>query len=206
MTLDSAKFKSLIKGTAISVSSKFPPYVDQLDTEQTLWLWLYDKRASVLKVVEDDPQNWERKIASTLRKVAFDHCAQEKAAAEGYSTEDLYRYSIVKIRDLAPAVFAKEAEGDQAELIDIREAVKRLPGETKELLYLVHVSSYTPENLAEHFSISLDAAKKRSQRAYGALQRELGRKGPEEVPKRPDRRMVRSNRAWQASRSAQYEG
>jgi hypothetical protein len=82
----------------------------------------------------------------------------------------------------------------------------RLPDETKELLYLVHVFNYTAENLGEHFGISLEASKKRSQRAYGAVQRELGRKDPGEEPRPADRRTVRSNASWRASQASQYDG
>lgn len=227
MALDPAKFMPMVKNVARSVSGQFPPSVTQEDTEQALWLWLYEKRASVLQTVEDDPQDWESKIASTMRKVAFDHCAREKAAVEGYDTADLYRYSIPKIKSLLPDIFeytdwqtfglkgdgqpSARAQANQtgdrvAELVDIKAAVKRLPNETKELLYLVHVMNYTTENVADHFEISHEAGKKRVQRAYGAVQKALGRKDPAEQPSPADRRTVRSNAAWRASQGAQYEG
>lgn len=227
MALDPSKFHPMVKNVARSVSGQYPSFVTQEDTEQALWLWLYDKRASVLQTVEDSPQDWEAKIASTMRKVASSHCAQEKASVEGYSVEDLYRYTIPKIKNLLPDVFSytdwqsfgqhgdgqptqkaqANTTGDRvAELVDIKAAVQRLPDETKELLYLVHAMNYTAENLADHFSISTEAAKKRSQRAYGAVQRELGRKDTSETPGPADRRQVRSNASWRASQSSQYDG
>jgi|SRR5687768_14812014 len=217
----------MVKRVASSVSSSFPQYVTSEDTEGHLWVWVYEKRSTLIKLVEDDPLTWQAKIASTLRKVASDYCAKEKAAVEGYSTDDLYRYPIPKIKELLPDVFdyrdwqtfgqkgdgqpsskplANQTGDRVAELVDIRAAVKRLPEETKELLYLVHVFLYTAEALADHFEISLEAAKKRSQRAYGAVQRELGRRDPGEQPSPADRRTVRSNAAWRASQSSQYEG
>lgn len=162
-----------------------------------------------------------------MRKVAFDHCAREKAAIEGYDTADLYRYSIPKIRSLIPDIFeytdwqtfgqkgdgqpgskpqANQTGDRVAELVDIKAAVKRLPEETKELLYLTHVLSYSTENIAEHFEISHEASKKRVQRAYGAVQKALGRRDPGEVPSPADRRTVRSNANWRAMQGAQYEG
>lgn len=227
MALDPAKFQPMIKGVARSVSSQFPPYVTAEDTEQHLYLWLYNKRASVLQTVEDSPNEWEAKIASTMRKVAFDYCAQEKASVEGYSIEDLYRYSLHKIKSLLPDVFNYEdwqtfgmrgdgqpvakgqanQTGDRmAELVDVKSALKSLPEETRELLFLVHVLNYTTENLAEHFDISHEAAKKRSARAYGAVQRELGRRDSDEQPSPAGRRTVRSNASWRAAQSAQYDG
>lgn len=227
MALDPAKFMPMVRNVARSVSGQFPSSVTQEDTEQALWLWLYDKRASVLQTVEEDPDNWESQIASTMRKVAFDHCAREKAAIEGYDTADLYRYSIPKIRSLIPDIFeytdwqtfgqkgdgqpgskpqANQTGDRVAELVDIKAAVKRLPEETKELLYLTHVLSYSTENIAEHFEISHEASKKRVQRAYGAVQKALGRRDPGEVPSPAGRRTVKSNAAWRASQGAQYEG
>lgn len=228
MALDPTKFMPMVKNVARSVSGQYPTSVTTEDTEQALWLWLYDKRTSVLQTVEDSPNEWEAMIASTMRKVAFDHCAKEKAAVEGYSTEDLFRYSIPKIKGLLPDVFdysdwqsfglkgdgqptgrpqANQTGDRVTELIDVKGAVKALPEETKELLYLVHAMQYTSENLADHFTISLDAAKKRSQRAYGAVQKALGRKVYDESASPvTGRRAVRSNAAWRAAQSTQYEG
>jgi DNA-directed RNA polymerase specialized sigma24 family protein len=227
MALDPKTFMPMVKNVARSVSSAYPAFITAEDTEQALWLWLYDRRASVLQTVEDSPEDWEAKIASTMRKVAFDHCAREKAAVEGYSTDDLYRYSIPKIRALLPDVFsytdwqtfgmkgdgqptakgqANETGDRIAELVDVRAALERLPDDTKALIFLVQVWSYTAENVAEHFDLTLDAAKKRIQRSLGSLQRELGRKSPDEEPRVSDRRTVRSNAAARAAVSNQYEG
>jgi DNA-directed RNA polymerase specialized sigma24 family protein len=97
--------------------------------------------------------------------------------------------------------------GDRiAELVDVRAALERLPDDTKALIFLVQVWSYTAENVAEHFDLTLDAAKKRIQRSLGSLQRELGRKSPDEEPRVSDRRTVRSNAAARAAVSNQYEG
>lgn len=227
MALDPAKFTPMVKNVARSVSGQYPSFVTQEDTEQALWLWLYDKRASVLQTVEDSPHEWEAKIASTMRKVASSHCAKEKASVEGYSVDDLYRYTIPKIKNMMPDVFSytdwqsfgqhgdgqptakaqANTTGDRvAELVDIKAAVGRLPDETKELLYLVHVFNYTAENLGDHFEISAEAAKKRAQRAYGAVQKELGRRDTDESPSPAERRTVRSNASWRASQASQYEG
>lgn len=227
MALDPAKFMPMVKQIAASVSRNFPSSVDATDTEQHLWVWLYEKRASVLKTVEDNPSDWESMIASTMRKVAFDHCAKEKAAVEGYSTEDLFRYSIPKIKALLPDVFdysdwqsfglkgdgqpgskpqANQTGDRMVELIDIKAGVGRLPVETRELLYLTHVMHYTTENLAEHFEIGHEAAKKRLQRAYGAVQRALGRRESAAQPSMADRRSVKSNAAWRAHSASQWEG
>lgn len=227
MALNYDVIHPMVKRVAHSVSSSFPQYVTSEDTEGHLWVWIYEKKSTLIKLVEDDPHNWQAKIASTLRKVASDYCAREKAAVEGYSVEDLYRYTIPKIKALLPDIFEYQdwqsfglkgdgqpsskpqanQTGDRiAELVDVRSAVKALPEETKELLYLLHVYNYTAENLAEYFDISLEAAKKRMQRAYGAVQRSLGRRDSLTEPSTPNRRAVKSNAAWRASQSSLYEG
>ncbi|AUG87374.1 DNA binding protein [Streptomyces phage Olicious] len=227
MALDPNVFRPMVKQVARSVSSAYPPYVTSEDTEGHLWVWIYDKRSTLLATVEDDPQNWEAKIASTLRKVASSYCAKEKASVEGYSLDDLYRYTIPKIKSLMADVFSyvdwqsfgqhgdgqptaraqANTTGDRvAELADVKVAVGRLPNETKELLYLVHAMNYTADNLADHFEISEEAAKKRMQRVYGSVQKELGRKDPSEQPRAAERRTVRSNASWRASQAGQYEG
>ena len=62
------------------------------------------------------------------------------------------------------------------------------------------------ENLADHFGIGVEAAKKRAQRAVGAVQKELGRKPYEEQPRGAERRSVVSNAAARARQSSYYEG
>ena len=227
MALDPEVFRPMIRSVASSVSRQFPPYVTAEDTEQALYLWLYEKRASVLETVEDSPQDWQAKISSTMRKVAFDYCAKEKASTEGYDVADLYRYSLPKIKSLLEDVFhyadwqsfgargdgqprsrtQSNETGDRiAELTDVKAAVERLPHDTKELLYYQHVMHYDVESLAEHFGISVEAAKKRAQRAVGAVQKELGRKPYEEQPRGAQRRAVKSNAAWRAATGTQYDG
>lgn len=227
MALNPDVLLPMVRTIAASVARQYPAYVTQEDTEGHLWVWIYEKKSTLIKLVEDDPHNWQAKIASTLRKVASDYCAREKAAVEGYSVEDLYRYTIPKIKALLPDIFEYQdwqsfglkgdgqpsskpqanQTGDRiAELVDVRSAVKALPEETKELLYLVHVYQYTAENVAEHFEISDEAAKKRMQRAYGAVQRALGRRDSLTEPSTPNRRAVKSNAAWRASQSSLYEG
>ena len=224
---DYRKFRKMVREVASSVSRSFPSYVDSKDTEGHLWLWLYERRESIRRTVEDNPTEWESMIASTLRKVAFDHCAGEKAATEGFDPRDSYNYSLQKIVDLLEVVFEYEdwqsfamdydpapkgkrqsnESGDRlAELSDVTQALERLADNHYNALlwsYKYHLSNY---ELGVELGISAEAAKKRVQRAREALQRELGRKDPSAEPRPADRRMVRSNAAWGAALSNQYDG
>lgn len=220
-------FREMVRQTSWSVSSKFPPYISAEDTAQELYLWLYTKRSWVQQEMEDDPRQAEGKIASIMRKVAFDHCNREKAASEGYSTEDVYRYTIPKLKSLLADVFDYEdwqsfgmrgdgqptgkgqanETGDRiAELVDVKVGMTRISDDHYNVLVWMYKYSYTAQNVADEEGISLDAAKKRHVRALNSLQKALGYKDPSEEPSPADRRTVRSNRAAQAALSNQYDG
>lgn len=224
--LDPEVFRPLVRDIARSVSNNFPPYVTAEDTEQTLYLWLLQNKNTVEKITEDGP-DWEPKIARIMRKAAFGYCAKEKAAIEGYDTADLFKYTIPKLQTLLPDVFDYDSwqsfsqhgdgqpsskpqanqTGDRlAELVDIKIAVNRLKGETSSLLYLQYACLYTSEMLADHFGISVEAAKKRSQRALTALRKQLGYKPTGEAPGTIERRAVTSNAAARAALNTYYEG
>lgn len=221
--LDYDQIMPVVKSVAAQVSSKFPSYVQCDDTQGALLLFIYQKRASIERTVEDGP-GWEAKIASTLRKVAYDHCEAEKAATEGYDPSDVYRYSVPKIKSLIADAMdyenwqsfstfgdgqpraAAQVYGDRiAELIDIKDALTQLNDETYNFLVYQYKYSYTLEEVAEVLGISLEAAKKRSQRAMKGLQKQLGRKEPI-TPYKGGRRAVRTNAAWRAELSTSYEG
>lgn len=225
--LDYRQFRKMVRDVAASVSRSYPSYVDSKDTEGHLWLWLYEKRETIKKTVEDNPHEWESMIASTLRKVAFDHCASEKAATEGFDPRDTYNYSLPKIQNLLNVVFEYEdwqefglkgdgqpvakrqanTTGDRlAELSDIKQALERLPENPYNVLLWTYKYHLSVAELAVELEISEEAAKKRVQRAREALQRELGRKDPTTEPSPADRRMVRSNAAWRAANSTAYDG
>lgn len=225
--LDYRQFRKMVRDVATSVSRSYPSYVDSKDTEGALWIWLYEKRESIRRTVEDNPDTWESMIASTLRKVAFDHCAKEKAAAEGFDPRDSYNYSLTKIQSLLEVAFEYEdwqsfamdydpapkgkrqsnESGDRlAELADIKQALEKLADNHYNALLWSYKYRLSMEELAVELGVSLEAAKKRVQRARDALQRELGRRDPGLEPSASDRRVVRSNAAWGAQLSNQYDG
>lgn len=224
---DPEKFRVLVRQVARSVSSKFPPFVDSEDTAQALWLFLYEKRAWILQTMEDEPQYADSKIASIMRKVAFDHCNKEKAESEGYDSADVYRYTVPKIRRLLGDVFdyedwqsfalksdgqptskgqANETGDRLAELVDVKIGLERITDDHYNVILWVYKYQYTMENIADEAGITVDAAKKRHTRALSSLQRTLGYKEPGEQPSPADRRLVRSNAAARAALSNNYEG
>jgi len=219
--LDYDKIMPLVKNVASSVSSKFPPYVLASDTEGTLLLWIYQNRSHVESAVEDGPE-WEAKIASTLRKVAFDHCNSEKAGAEGYNPEDVYRYQTERIRAIIP--IALDYQGWQPydvwdegvnmyrkekptleEVVDIKDGISKLAKEARALIILQYKYGWYAQDLADALDITLEAARKRSQRALRALQKQLGYKDPLTSFKGV-RRPSRTNASARAELQNMYEG
>lgn len=227
MPLDYDLIMPLVKNVAASVSKSFPAYVSPQDTEGELLLWIYQRRNMIGRAMADGNPGWEAKIAPLMRKVAYDHCNAEKAAAEGYDPSDIYRYSITKIESLIVDAFdyddwqsfglhgdgqpgAKRqanTTGDRiTELIDIRAALLKMTDESYNVLVWKYKYGYTIAAMAEAQEITQEAAKKRAQRALKGLQKQLGYKEPQELRERPERRAVRSNAAWQADNTRNYGG
>jgi DNA-directed RNA polymerase specialized sigma24 family protein len=225
MELEYIKIKRMVREVAASASSNFPSYVTAEDTEGHLWVWAYANRNRVQKTM--DGEGWEWKLRKIFRDEAMSFCATEKAASEGYSQDDLFRYSIPKIRKMLDSIFDYEnwqsfglhgdgqptgkgqanATGDRVvELIDIKTALQSLPEDSYNLLVWQFKYQYTNDMLGEELGITSNAASLRAGRALRALQKELGRKTPDEIYKPSDRRVVRSSAAARAAVSNQYEG
>lgn len=220
MALDYARFVPVVRMAALSVAKNFPSYVQASDAEGAIFVWLLSKKAWVEETVRDEPQDWERKIVPLMRKVAFDHCNAEKAAAEGYDPSDVYKYSAPKLVLLLPDMFDYQdwqsfglhgdgqptakgqanTTGDRlVELIDAKAVFEKLKPEHQEILELHYRYNMTAEQMADELQITMEAAKKRAQRALAALQKGLGFKPQEEVRQIPERRTVKSNASWRAS-------
>lgn len=227
MPLDYDLIMPLVKKVAASTSRNFPSYVMAQDVEGELLLWVYQRKNMIGRAMADGNPEWEAKIAPLMRKVAFDHCNAEKAAAEGYDPSDIYRYSIPKIESLIVDAFDYDnwqsfglhgdgqpgskrqanTTGDRiAELIDVKSALLKLTDESYNALVWKYKYGYTTVAIAEAQEITPEAAKKRLQRAVKGLQRHLGYKDPSELRERPTGRSVRSNSAAQAELQRNYGG
>ena len=224
--LDYTQMRKLVKGIARSVSNGYPPYVTADDTEGHLWVHMYERKNSFVRIVNEG-DGWEARVASILRREANNYCAKEKADAEGYNPEDLYRYSLPKIRLLLDDVFSYEdwqsfglhgdgqpgakiqanQTGDRiAELVDVKNAISAMNDDTYNLLVWHYKYHYTMPMLAEEFGITAETAKKRTQRAVAALQKQLGRKDRSDESSASGGRTVRTNAASRAAISSHYEG
>lgn len=213
----------MVKQVAKSVNRQFPPNILLEDTEQALWLWAYQNEKSISKRILEDPETWIQQIASTMRKEGMSYCLKERSVIEGYASEDYQKYSVKQVRLLLEDVFdhtdwqsfamshdgqprsrgQANATGDRlASLVDVSIALKKLRTEQYNVIVWTYKFGYTVDQIAEEYDCSLDAARKRVERAVGALVRALG---PREQAEYTGRRIVRSNAAWMAANSNQYE-
>lgn len=224
--LDYTRMRHLVKDVANSVARSFPPYVTSEDTEGHLWVHMYERKGSFSRIVQEG-DGWEARVAAILRAEAKNYCSKERAAVEGYAPEDLYRYTIPKLRELLPDAFDYEdwqsfgqhgdgqptakvqanRTGDRiAELTDVKSACEKLDDDTYNLLVWHYKYQWTMPMLAEEFGVTDEAAKKRAQRALTALQKQLGKKDIDPNANATGRRTVRSNAAWNYNLSIQNDG
>lgn len=198
--LNSPALVSLVQQVARSVSDNYPSYVSLDDTEQAIWLFVLQKRGSLERLLKQE--SWEAKLRATMTRVAHTHCLKEEGAVNGYSSEDTFDYSIDVIKVLLPDVFDHEdwqsfatfgdgqpkskgqanMTGDRtAMLVDVSKALKALPEEQYNTLVWAYKYHWTHHDLAAELDISSEAARKRVERALGALQRTLGGKSPADM-------------------------
>lgn len=226
MSVNYEALMSTVQRVAKSVTKNFPSYVTTDDTEGALYLWIADKKLWI-ESLEGNDRDISNKITPILRKVAYTHCEKEKAAAEGYEPGDVYNYTVGKVRSILPDALSyldwqsfgtfsdgqpkakKQANetGDKlAEIIDVCSALERINDDAFDLLMLKYKYNRSSEEIGAMFAIQPEAAKKRAQRAEGALMRELGRRPYDVGARRSERRAVHSNAAARARLSHQYEG
>lgn len=185
-----------IKMVAGNVASSFPSYVETDDVTSHLWVWYMENEHSVSKMIRDNAESWEPMLYGTMVKVASTYALETEAAYHGYSPDDLYFYSTPVVRELLKDAFDYEnwqsfqsfgdgqpkskrqnATGDRVDmLIDVKSAVEKLSLEQQELIYWRFEYQLEYDHIAEALEISEEAARKRVERAVGAVRKQLGKK------------------------------
>lgn len=210
----------LIAGVALRYRRGYP-MVSSEDVRQELWVWATAREEKVREYLEDGNT---RRLRNRLDSVGRGFCDAEKARIVGYSTDDLYFYSVETIRELLPAVFDYEAwlpgqatdssnngpkrksvlasEGNNAlaMLSDISAALWSLHPEHRDVLVAVFRDREPIEALADEAGITVDSYEKKVTRAIKRLRSRIGGERPEFPTHRP------SSAAAQAALRSQWDG
>lgn len=222
------EMNTFIKQVAGNVARNFPSYVEADDITSDLWVWFLENEYSVAKMIRDNAESWGAMLYGTMVRVASTRAIQIEADTHGYSPEDLYYYTTPVVRELLKDAFDYEnwqsfqsfgdgqpkskrqsATSDRVDmLIDVKSAVEKLSIDQQELIYWRFEHSLEYEHIAEALEISEEAARKRVERAVGAVRKILGKKSTTDV--RMDyadaQSRSRGNAAAQAMNESLYSG
>jgi DNA-directed RNA polymerase specialized sigma24 family protein len=216
----------LVERAAVTTVNKWPSYVSVEDVQQELWLWAYEKQASVEKAQKID--GWEAKVYSTMLKVASATASKEDQNANGYTKDDTYIYSVAVIETLLESAFVYEdwqsfgfhgdgqpsAKGQVNEtgdiyamLSDIKAGLADIKEEYREVLFYKYGLHLESDAVAEKLGITSSTVRNRSARAVKALRDKLGRVNPADLRAGWDNRReaIGMERA-QIQTERQYEG
>lgn len=216
----------LVERAAVTTVNKWPSYVSVEDIQQELWLWAYEKQASVEKAQRID--GWEAKVYSTMLKVASGAASKEDQNANGYTKDDTYIYSVAVIEVLLESAFEYEdwqsfgAKGDGqphakgqvnetgdmiAMLSDVKAGLAGIKEEYREALFYRYALPGTNEEKGAMLGVTKGVFGSRVKRALAALREVLGRVNPADLRSGWDnRREVIGNERAQIQTDRQYEG
>jgi DNA-directed RNA polymerase specialized sigma24 family protein len=195
--------------------------VDYEDVRSELHVWYLENKDKAQELLDMDRAGL---LDHRLTSIARRFCAKERAQSLGYDPSDIAHYNLRSVRELLPDVFdynnwqsaatfgdgqprskplANQGMDRVSMLIDIKQAVSRLPEEQYNVILWVYKYGYTTEQLAAELEVTLDAAQKRVQRAVRKVQALLTEIRPMDVPQR---RAVLNNAASRAVQSGHWEG
>lgn len=216
----------LVERAAVATVNKWPSYVSVEDVQQEIWVWAYEKQASVEKAQRID--GWEAKVYSTMLKVASSAASKEDQSANGYTKDDTYIYSVAVIETLLESAFVYEdwqsfgnrsdgqpsAKGQVNEtgdiyamLSDVKAAFAEISKSHREALFYKYAMSGTEEEKAELLGVTRNAFHMRAKRGVNALREKLGRVNPADLRSGWDnRREAVGNERAQIQTERQYEG
>lgn len=194
--IDYTALTPTVKKAARAAHSSFPAHYDVSDTEQTIWLWVFENKNTVADIIRNTERP-EGVLYNLMTKEANQYLKTEDQATYGYSEEDAFTYPLNAVRTALEGVFDYEdwqsfamnydgmprakgqanMTGDHiAMMVDVKMTVEGLPEDQYNAILWTYKYGYTAEGLAFELGISEEAAKKRLQRAVKAVQRGLGRK------------------------------
>lgn len=206
------QYESLVGAIAYEFSRRFH-MLESADIRQELWLWFLTHPNKVKAWQALDEKQATKLISRSLRNAAKDYCQKEKARVVGYRVEDNYYYDRQVLEILLPAVLrgdstapsmvdlgftstrkvASEGGNWFAMMSDIEKAMKKLPEEQTNLIYLRFGDGLDNSSLASELKISDDAARMRINRAVNHLLNLLGGSRPRKEKDYADGEVTNNN-------------
>lgn len=226
----------VISSVASDMSRRYRRYqgCDFEDMSQTGWIWVFQHP---LKMTEwyNRSTHSERDsaylLARSLRNEMAGYGEDQKAAALGYSRDDVYYYTKGEVKDLLPSVFDEEAwlhpstpdadterrkksrpsEGGNwvASLADVSRALNKLDAGDRDLLVGFHKDGLSNNMMAEEYGVSKQTMSDWHDKAIRRLVDKLG--GPRPRFEHDDQcnhwsgRKAVSNEGARAMQSNYYE-
>ena len=187
------KYEGLVGAIAYEFSRKYH-MIEPADIRQELWLWFLTHPNKVTAWEKLDEKQTIKLISRSLRNSAKDYCQKEKARIVGYHVDDNYYYDRQVLEILLPAVLrgdttapsmvelgftstkkvASEGGNWFAMMSDIDKAIKKMPEEQFNILYLRFGDGMDNTTLASELQIFDDAARMRVNRALNSLLNQIG--------------------------------
>jgi len=224
---DHTALEPLLDRVTSMVHGNYPEHHDPDDTKSALWIWIYEKKDYVEKVVRT-ADSYESALFELLSKVATSHLKGEDAATYGYVAEDTFSYPIAAVRELLDNAFDYrdwQPSGDTSDgqprakaqvnlggtmlamLSDVKIAFSKLNKNQQELILWVYRDRFDDGIIADLLGITVVAARDRRVRAVKAIQKRLGTKPLSDLRRGYTGRTALGGRAHaQAVVQRDYEG
>lgn len=178
-------------------ASKFPDHHDINDVKQTLWVFVMEKKNTILDIMEKS-EGSDQLLVDLFVKAAYSHLKTEDAAVYGYDENDVFNYSVNMIKNILEVVFTHEDWQSMAQAIgdgmprkksepalggnnlasygDVSRALSQLPEEQYNTLVWRYKYRYTFARIGEESSIGTQKAKDLHRAALNSLQQLLGKR------------------------------
>lgn len=209
-------------------ASKFPDHHDINDVKQTLWVFVMEKKNTVLDLMEKS-RGSDQLLVDLLVKAAYSHLKTEDAAAYGYDEDDVFTYSIDMIKKILEVVFTHEdwqsiasAIGDGmprkksepalggnnlASYGDVSRVLAQLPDDQYNTLVWRYKYRYTFARIGEESGVTWDKSRDLHRAALNSLQQLLGKKDLADFRRgHSGRTEARNSVSGQARVERDYEG
>lgn len=225
--LDWTRLTPVVKQAAQKAASSFPAHHDVSDVEQELWVWVMERKGTVMGILSDSEGSTVA-LDKLLAKEANAYLKKEDAASYGYDEEDQFNFTIDLIRSILEVVFSHEdwqsfataldamprgktdpstSGNNLASYADVSRALTELSDDHYNTLVWRYKYRYTFQQIGDESGITKQAAQDRHRAALNSLQQILGKRDLGSLRRGySGRTEARGNASSQARIERDYEG